>query len=72
MMLGVCWVNLSKLQFHAIAKGKNSQEIAELLNVPSKTINVYRHRIHKILDIPNDISLVQLAIKLQLIDVALL
>ena len=52
----------------AMAQGATTQEIAESLNLTPQTVNCYRHRIHRQLDLPNDIALITLAVKLRLLD----
>lgn len=51
-----------------IAEGKNSKEIAELLQIHAKTISTYRHRIFEKLNISSDMELVRLLAREPLTD----
>lgn len=51
-----------------IAKGMSVQEIADSLFISNKTVNGYRYRIFAKFEIKNDVELIYLAMKYQLID----
>jgi DNA-binding NarL/FixJ family response regulator len=50
-------------------KGKKSNEMAEVLNVSTKTINSFRYRIFEKFDISNDVELVLFAVKHKVFDI---
>lgn len=51
-----------------ITKGEKVQDIAEQLNLSSKTINSYRYRMFEKLNISNDVELTHMAIRYGMID----
>jgi len=51
-----------------ILQGKKIQEISELLAISDKTVNTYRYRFYKKLEVTNDVELTRLAVKYNLID----
>lgn len=51
-----------------IGKGQKAPEIAKLLNLSSKTVNSYRYRIFKKLNLTSDVSLIKLLMKHKLIE----
>jgi two-component system, NarL family, invasion response regulator UvrY len=51
-----------------VGKGTKPQEIADLINISSKTVNSYRYRIFKKLRIKSDVELVKLLLKHGLIE----
>ncbi|SFD68691.1 UvrY/SirA/GacA family response regulator transcription factor [Pseudoalteromonas denitrificans] len=52
-----------------ITKGEKVQNIAEQLNLTSKTVNSYRYRMFEKLDIGGDVELTHLAIRHKMIDI---
>lgn len=52
-----------------ITKGEKVQDIAEQLNLSSKTINSYRYRMFEKLNINNDVELTHMAIRFGMIDI---
>ena len=51
-----------------ITKGEKVQDIAEQLNLSSKTINSYRYRMFEKLNIGNDVELTHMAIRFGMLD----
>ena len=52
-----------------ITKGKKAQDIAERLNLSSKTVNSYRYRMFEKLNVGGDVELTHLAIRHKMIDI---
>jgi two-component system invasion response regulator UvrY len=52
-----------------ITKGEKVQNIAEQLNLTSKTVNSYRYRMFEKLNIGGDVELTHLAIRHKMIDI---
>ena len=46
-----------------ILQGKTIQEMAEILQISSKTVNTYRYRLYDKLNIKNDVELMRVAVK---------
>jgi two-component system invasion response regulator UvrY len=55
-----------------ILQGKDIQEMAEMLELSDKTVNTYRYRVYKKLNVKNDVELTRLAIKFGHIDTGLI
>ncbi|NOT10687.1 MAG: response regulator [Methylococcaceae bacterium] len=55
-----------------ILQGKTIQEMAEMLMLRDKTVNTFRYRLYKKLNIKNDVELTRLAIKFNHIDTGLI
>ncbi|MGD0959045.1 MAG: response regulator [Methylomonas sp.] len=51
-----------------ILQGKSIQEMADALQINSKTVNTYRYRLYDKLNIKNDIELMHLAVKLNVLN----
>jgi two-component system invasion response regulator UvrY len=51
-----------------ILQGKTIPEMAEVLQISSKTVNTYRYRLYDKLSIKNDIELMRIAVKFGHID----
>ncbi len=51
-----------------ILQGKSIQDITEILQLNAKTVNTYRYRLYKKLDIKNDVELTRLAVKFNFLD----
>ena len=54
-----------------ITKGEKAQDIAERLNLSSKTVNSYRYRMFEKLNVGGDVELTHLAIRHKMIDIDL-
>jgi two-component system invasion response regulator UvrY len=52
-----------------ITKGEKAQDIAERLNLSSKTVNSYRYRMFEKLNVGGDVELTHLAIRHKMIDI---
>jgi two-component system, NarL family, invasion response regulator UvrY len=52
-----------------ITKGEKAQNIAERLNLSSKTVNSYRYRMFEKLNVGGDVELTHLAIRYKMIDI---
>jgi len=52
-----------------ITKGEKVQDIAERLNLSSKTVNSYRYRMFEKLNVGGDVELTHLAIRHKMIDI---
>ena len=52
-----------------ITKGEKAQNIAERLNLSSKTVNSYRYRMFEKLNVGGDVELTHLAIRHKMIDI---
>ena len=67
---GTPFSNLSPREIECLmlmAHGKNTKEISKQLSIHIKTITTYRHRIYQKLDVSNEIDLMRLAARYQLI-----
>lgn len=53
-----------------ILRGKNIQEISEILQLSDKTVNTYRYRLYNKLNVKNDVELTHLAVKMNYIESA--
>ncbi len=52
-----------------ITKGEKAQDIADRLNLSSKTVNSYRYRMFEKLNVGGDVELTHLAIRYKMIDI---
>ena len=52
-----------------ITKGEKAQDIADRLNLSSKTVNSYRYRMFEKLSVGGDVELTHLAIRHKMIDI---
>jgi two-component system invasion response regulator UvrY len=52
-----------------ITKGEKAQDIADRLNLSSKTVNSYRYRMFEKLNVGGDVELTHLAIRHKMIDI---
>lgn len=55
-----------------ILQGKTIQEMAEMLALRDKTVNTFRYRLYKKLNVKNDVELTRLAVKFSHIDTGLI
>lgn len=53
---------------HLILHGKSIQEISEILQLSDKTVNTYRYRLYRKLNVKNDVELTRLAVRMKYLE----